>query len=170
MLNYPYNIESQITRYLSWNRIPYHSLDKVGIITFSATVGSKSERYEFYVNISNNSFFITVTSPIKVPQNEKVVVRLAKFCCQANQADNSGGFLLLDYQKGLLLYRMRIACSGESSFLIEKRLPHPARMLDYYSQVFPPLIQGKCTILEAMEQLEQVRYSNRAPLAVPRES
>ena len=72
MLNHSVEVFKEITDYLTWQHIPYRAYNPGGIVTFSASTTDSENLYDYRVNISKNDFWVEVTTPIKVPQAEKI--------------------------------------------------------------------------------------------------
>ena len=85
MLRYSQDVFLEITNYLSWQHIPFDAKSKVGIITFSAETPGSDILYKHYVNLSEDAVHLEVSSPLEVPQTEKIQLRLLKFCNEVNR-------------------------------------------------------------------------------------
>ena len=167
MLKHSLEIVNNLEGYLKSQCIAHQTRDRVGILTFSAAAEWGGEPYAHHINVSVRDFWITVQVPVEVPRTDKVITRLAKFCSRVNLDDNTGGFLVLDYPEGRLLYRMRVDCMEDRYGMIESRLPLPARMVNHYMKVIPLLIQGKSSVEEAVKVLDRSCPVYGTPRLVP---
>ena len=144
--------------------------DRLGTLTFSAASEYDGEAFLHHINVSIGDLWVTVQVPAEVPDADKVVTRMAKFCCRVNLSDNTGGFLVLDIKEGRLLYRMRIAC-GETDIYrtLEARLPLAAGRVSHYMCVIPLLVKGKISVEEAVKKLDRQNPFHTIPrLVTPR--
>lgn len=162
MLRYSQDVFLEITNYLSWQHIPFDAKSNVGIITFSAETPGSDILYKHYVNLSEDAIHLEVSSPLEVPQAEKIQLRLLKFCNEVNRTDRMGGVLVLDLDSGKLLCRMTIPFSYHSCGRIDQLLPVPAGMLNYYDSAIRRLIQGTASVAQEKKALSQFRET--APL------
>lgn len=169
MLRYTPEICFEIINYLTDHKIPYRVYENVGLITFRAISKGGLDKYQYRVNISQNSFWIEVSAPVVVPQKEKVMDRMERFCCRANLRDNTGGFLVLNEDREKLMYRLRVPCFADPEEVIRTTLPVPAQMLDHYKEQIALLVQGKRSVNEAMKHLDRTCRWNRSSCLLPPE-
>lgn len=146
MFRYSEEVFREIIDYLSWQNIPFRAGSRVGTIAFSAGSAGGDGVYKHFVNISENAIFLEAVSPVKIPQGEKIWLRLLKFCNEVNRADRMGGVLVLDPDSGKLLCRMTIPFSHHRCGRVDQLLPVPAGMLNYYGGAVQRLIQGTSSV------------------------
>ena len=165
MLNHSVEVFKEITDYLTWQHIPYRAYNPGGIVTFSASTTDSENLYDYRVNISKNDFWVEVTAPIKVPQAEKIQVRLLKFCNYVNRIDRSGGFLVLDRDAGKLLCHMTVPFAYDRCGRIDQLLPVPASMLNHYCGAIRRIIMGTTSVEMEVKDWKNIhRYQDISPL------
>lgn len=165
MLNHSVEVFKAITDYLTWQHIPYRAYNPGGIVIFSASTTDSENLYDYRVNISKNDFWVEATAPIKVPQTEKIQMRLLKFCNYVNRIDRSGGFLVLDWDAGKLLYHMTVPFAYDHCGRVDELLPVPASMLNRYCGAIRRLIQGTTSVEREVKDWKNLhRYWDISPL------
>lgn len=169
MLRYTPEIFYGIERYLIDHKIPCCAHENAGIITFRALCEKGKDEYEYQVNVSERSFWIKAAAPVEVPQKEKVIRRMEKFCNQVNLRDDAGGFLVMNEGRGELQYRLKALCFGDPQEVIGTMLPLPAQMLDDYKAQMELLVRGKRSVNEAMKYFRSCRRREPSCLLPPRE-
>jgi len=169
MLRYTPEIFYDIERYLIDHKIPCCAHENAGIITFRAICEAGKDEYEYQINVSQRSFWIKAAAPVAVPQKEKVIRRMEKFCNQVNLRDDAGGFLVLN-DRGNLMYRLYAPCFGDPQEVIRTMLPVPGQMLDCYKEQMELLVEGKRSVNEVMKYLGRTcRRKASSCLLSPRE-
>lgn len=153
MIRYSEGVLREIVAYLSWQRIPYLVHRNRGIVTFSARVKGGGELYKYYARISQNEICLEVAASVEVPRAEKIRLRLLKFCNEVNREDRSGGVLVLDPERGELLCRMTVPFALDSCGAVDRILPVPAGMLQFYDGAIRRLIQGTSSVAREKKEL-----------------
>lgn len=154
MLNCSSEILKEITDYLASRHILYRAYAPVGIVTFSAGTLNTENLYDYRVNIGKTDFRVETAAPIKIPDHEKIYVRLLKFCNSVNLADRSGGYLVLNRAAGTLCCHMTVPFSSDSCGRIDRLLPIPACMLNRCSGAVRQLILGTSSVEREVSSLK----------------
>lgn len=165
MVNHSAEVFNEITDYLTRQNIPHRAYDPGGIVTFSASITDITKLYHYRVNISDHFFRMEVTSPIEIPQTDKIQVQLLKFCNYVNLVDLSGEFLVLDRDAGKLRCHMAVPFAYNRCGRVDRLLPVPANTLDYYSGAIQRLITGATSVEREVKDWKNIyQYRNISPL------
>ena len=165
MFRHSANVLKEVTDYLTWNRILYHASSVWAIVNFFAATPNSDHIYAYRVNVSATDFWVEATAPFRVPQSEKIQVRLLKFCNYVNRFDRSGGYLTLDRETGVLRCQMTVPFSHDRCGRMEELRPVPAGMLNRYHDAMERLIQGTSSVeAEVKEWKNQFQYRSSSSL------
>lgn len=165
MLNHSVEVFKEITDYLTKQNIPCCANDPSGIVTFFASTTDMTKRYHYRVNISEDFFWMQATAPIEIPQTDKIQVPLLNFCNYVNHVELSGGFLVLDRDAGKLRCHMVVPFADNHCGRVDRILPVPANMLDYYGGAIQRLITGANSVEREVKSWKRIyQHRNITPL------
>ena len=114
----------EITDYLTRQHFPYCARDSVGLVTFSAETIDCENKYDYCSAVSEDVFGGDATASLKVPQWEKIQVRLMRSYNDIKRTDRShlpvpeqfsAGFLCASSRRSAFVPDQTLLCEAEEN-------------------------------------------------------
>lgn len=119
-------------------------------------LGGDLDHVDIYIRVYDDSFTVSVVSPIKVKKDSAKRREMSEFICRANYGLRCGGFQY-DIRDGEILYKVYVSCDNivPSQEMVKHSLYIPAAMFDKYSGGMFAILFGGSNAQDAVEACER---------------
>lgn len=153
---YSAEIANAITQFLTEDDWHYRFDEGDGTYRMGLRLEGDLDHVDIHIHVYDDSFTVSVVSPIKVKKNPAKRQEMAEFICRANYGLKCGGFQY-DIRDGEILYKVYVSCHNmvPSQEMVKHSLYIPAAMFDKYSGGMLAILFGGSNAKDAVDACER---------------
>lgn len=158
MMNRKYSVEiaNAITQFLTEDDWYYRFDEEDGTYRMELGLDGDLDHVDICIRVYDDSFTVSMVSPIKVKKDSAKRREMSEFICRANYGLRCGGFQY-DIRDGEILYKVYVSCDNivPSQEMVKHSLYIPAAMFDKYSPGMLTILFGGSNAKDAVEACER---------------